>query len=156
MDSPLQVVEIDTVGTVSQGVVTYAVKLSFDTQDERVKSGMSVSASIVTDIKQDVLSVPASAVKSAGDVSYVEILSIPASEATQSPMGVMSDALPTQQVVEVGLSNDTVTEIVSGLKEGDTIVTRTIVAGTQTTPTAPSLFGGGGTRSTGGTRVTAP
>src|SRR5258708_4163599 len=46
-----EVAEIDTVGTVSQGVVTYNVKISFDTQDTRVKPGMSVSASVVADMK---------------------------------------------------------------------------------------------------------
>ncbi|MDP1709743.1 MAG: hypothetical protein Q8L21_02560, partial [Candidatus Komeilibacteria bacterium] len=57
--------------------------------------------------------------------------------------------LPVNQTVEVGLSNDTQTEILSGLKEGDQIVTRTITAtAAQTTP-APSLFGGGN-RTTGG------
>lgn len=49
------VIEIDSLGTVSQGVVSYNVKISLDTQDERIKTGMSVSASIVVDIKQDVL-----------------------------------------------------------------------------------------------------
>ena len=39
-----QVAEIDTVGTVSQGVVSYALKIAFDTQDTRVKPGMTVSA----------------------------------------------------------------------------------------------------------------
>ena len=48
------VAEIDTIGTVSQGVVTYNVKIGLDTQDERVKSGMSVSAVIVLNVRPDV------------------------------------------------------------------------------------------------------
>ena len=36
--------EIDPVGTVSQGVVTYNVKIVFDSIDDRVKPGMSVPA----------------------------------------------------------------------------------------------------------------
>src|SRR3989339_876319 len=44
-----QVVEIDIVGAVSQGVVSYNAKIAFDVQDERIKSGMSVSASIIVD-----------------------------------------------------------------------------------------------------------
>jgi HlyD family secretion protein len=39
---PGTVVEIDSVGTVSSGVVTYDVKIAFDKDDERVKAGMSV------------------------------------------------------------------------------------------------------------------
>src|SRR3989344_3536567 len=37
------VADIDSIGAVSQGVVTYIVKVSFDAQDERVKPGMSVN-----------------------------------------------------------------------------------------------------------------
>lgn len=52
---PGEVAEIDTIGTVSQGVVSYIIKISFDAQDERVKPGMSVSAAIITDEKTDAL-----------------------------------------------------------------------------------------------------
>ena len=69
-----EVLEVDAVGTVTQGVVTYNIKLGFDTQDDRVKPGMSLSAAIITDIKQDVLTVPVGAIKTNGDVSYVEML----------------------------------------------------------------------------------
>jgi hypothetical protein len=46
--------------------------------------------------------------------------------------------------VEIGLANDTVTEIISGLKEGDQVVSRTTnsTAKTSATP-ATSLFGNG-------------
>jgi HlyD family secretion protein len=58
-----QVLDVDLVGTVSQGVVSYNVKIGLDIDDERIKSGMSVSASIITDIRQDVVSVPVTANK---------------------------------------------------------------------------------------------
>lgn len=147
------VAEIDTVGTVSQGVVTYNVKISFDTQDERIKPGMSVSASIIIDSKQDVLIVPNSAVKSIGTQSYVEMFASPLSN-SEGSQGAVSDTLPTQVPVVVGLSSDTTTEITSGLNEGDQVVVRTITSSaTKTTTAAPSLFGGNATRgATGGTR----
>ena len=135
------VAEIDTVGTVTQGVVTYAVKIGFDTQDDRVKPGMSVSAAIVTDIKQDTLMVPNSAVKSRGEEHYVEIFDSPLAE-SQSSQGAASANPPRQQTVEIGISNDTSTEIISGIKESDQVVTRTITSTSQaTTQQAPSLFG---------------
>ncbi|MFA6338992.1 MAG: efflux RND transporter periplasmic adaptor subunit [Candidatus Paceibacterota bacterium] len=145
-----QVSQVDSIGTVSQGVVTYAIKINFDTQDDRVKSGMSVSASIITDSKQDVLVVPSSAVKSQNGTSYVEIFS-PALTATSGTQGTPSATAPKQQTVEVGLSDDTSIEIISGLKEGDQIVTKTITASSATTKTttATSLFGGGGARNGG-------
>lgn len=115
-----EVLEIDTLGTVSQGVVTYKVKIGFDTQDERVKSGMSVSVAIITEAKQDVILVSNSAIKSNNSTQYVEVL---------------VDNNLQSQFVETGLSNDTMTEIISGLKEGDKVVTQTITVGTAKTQT---------------------
>lgn len=142
-----KVAEIDSIGTVNQGVVTYNVKVGFDADDDRVKPGMSVSAAIITSVKQDVLAVPSSAVKSQNDAHYVEILNktMPLDQSTSQ--GVTSATAPTRQMVEVGISDDALIEIISGLKEGDQIITRTIAATTvATAPSAPSLFGGGGNR----------
>lgn len=115
-----EVEEIDTIGAVTQGVVTYGVKIIFDTQDERVKPGMSVSTAIITDVRQDVIVVSSSAVKVSGTIQYVEVLN--------------GDTIQNQSV-ETGLSNDTMTEIISGLNEGDKVVTQTISAGTAKTQT---------------------
>lgn len=137
-----EVAEIETIGTVSQGVVTYSVKISFDTQDERVKPGMSVSAAIITNIKQDVLMVSNNAVKSQGEKYYVEMLD-QAVSGSHGSQGVTSPTLPRQQSVEIGLANDTSTEIVSGLKEGDQVVSQTLTAAALTSQTQSS---GGGLR----------
>jgi len=128
-----EVTEIDTVGTVSQGVVSYTVKIAFDTQDERVKPGMSVSASIVTDAKTDVLLVPNTAIKSEGQINYVEM---PAENdlavAKANPNGAILKNPLRRQIVEIGLANEEFTEIKSGLKEGDVVITRTIQPTTAT------------------------
>lgn len=113
-----RVTEIGSIGTITQGVVTYAAKIVFDTQDERVKPGMSVSVAIITDVRQDVLLVPNSAVKQQGDHLYVEIFT----GETQSPR---------QQIIKAGLFNDTMTEIINGLDEGNRVVTQTINPTTQ-------------------------
>ncbi|MDB5259499.1 MAG: family efflux transporter subunit, HlyD family secretion protein [Candidatus Taylorbacteria bacterium] len=128
--------EIDGVGTVTQGVVNYGVKIAFDTQDERVKSGMSVSAAIITGVKSDVISVPNAAVKSANGTSYVE-------------MFTSSSTPPTQRTVEIGIANDTLTEITSGLKEGEQIVTRTITTGATKAAAAPNILSAVGGRAAG-------
>lgn len=136
-----EVAEIDSVGAVTQAVVTYGVKIDFDTQDERVKPGMSVSAAIITDANQNVLMVPNSAVKQQNDTAYVEMF---AGE-TQAPR---------RQTVQIGLSNDTMTEIVRGVNDGDRIVTQTITANTSQSQTQqnttglriPGITGGGGGR----------
>ena len=134
------VVEIETIGTVSQGVVSYNVKIGFDTQDERIKPGMSVSAAIITDVRQDVLMVTGSAVKSQnGQGSYVEML---------------KDGTPERRSVEVGLSNDSVTEVSGDIREGEEVVTQTITSESSNTTTQQrsggSLFPVGGFRVGGG------
>ncbi|OHA43639.1 MAG: hypothetical protein A3G04_01130 [Candidatus Taylorbacteria bacterium RIFCSPLOWO2_12_FULL_44_9] len=150
-----EVAEIDLVGTVSQGVVNYTVKITFDTDDSKVKPGMTVNASIVTDMKQNALMVPTSAVKSQGGISYVEVAdqNIPHNQVSQAA-GVLLATPPRRVEVTTGFTNDESIEIVSGLEEGQQYVARTITTGTtstQATQSAPSLFGGGATgRPTGG------
>jgi RND family efflux transporter MFP subunit len=114
------VAQIDTLGTTSQGVVSYTVKIAFDTQDNRIKPGMSVSASIITEVKQDILLVPNSAVKTQNGNAYVEILE----NGTSAKINI-----------QTGLANDTSTEIISGLTEGQEIITQTISAQTTTSQT---------------------
>lgn len=154
-----QVAQIDIVGTVSQGVVSYGVQIAFDTQDSHVKPGMSVSASIITDSKTDVLVIPNSAIKNQGGISYVEIVGNPASVDVTNATGIFIDpTLLSPQPIEIGLANDTLTEIISGLKEGDLIVAQTVTTGTAQTQSTqsnslriPGVGGGGGTMRAVGT-----
>lgn len=132
------VVEVDAVGTVSQGVVSYNVKIAFNVQDERIKPGMTVTASIILSSKPDVLIVKTSAIKNQNGGSYVEVL---------------VNGVPEKRTVEVGGNNDTMTEIISGLTEGDNVVTQTISSNSTAATTAATTnraggqggsFGGGG------------
>lgn len=108
------VAEIDALGTVSSGVVSYGVKVVFDVQDERVKPGMSVSVNIIIESKANVLLAPISAVKTSGQESYVEVL--------------VNGQLQRKSVV-VGSSSDTMIEIVEGLAEGEEIIAQTVSNG---------------------------
>lgn len=122
-----EVIEIDAIGTVSQGVVSYTVKISFDTDDKRIKPGMSVSASIVIKAKSITLLVPNSAIKQQNGISYVEVPDkSDINTAKASPSGAVFENPLYQQQVEIGITNDTFTEILSGLNEKDLVVTRTI------------------------------
>jgi len=128
-----KVIEIDPVGVESQGVVSYTVKLSLDTTDNRLKPGMTVDAEIIVDSKQDVLLVPNSALKSQNDSYYVELVApqeITNLANLKSPVALKQ--VPTRQSVKIGLADDTNTEIVSGLKEGDYVVIRTIAPNSTT------------------------
>ncbi len=148
-----KVAEVDAAGTVVQGVVSYSLKIRFDAQDDRVKSGMTVNAAIVTAVQQDVLTVPVSAVKSQGAQSTVQVFDTPltGTEAT-SATGALSAVAPRSVPVQTGLSDDVSMEIVSGLTEGQQVVVRTVTA-SASTQTAPSLFGGGARGATGGTQI---
>lgn len=143
-----KVVEIDSVGTVSQGVVTYNVSISLDVDDARVKPGMSVSATITTDMAPDVIIVPNNAVKTKNGTSYVEVFSRPliSSPGAQSST---SEVLPTKVSVETGLVDDTSTEIISGLKEGDIVVIKTVTTAASKASSAPSILGAVGGSKTG-------
>ncbi|HPH78893.1 MAG TPA: efflux RND transporter periplasmic adaptor subunit, partial [bacterium] len=127
-----EIAEVDALGTVSQGVVSYNIKIVFDTQDERVKPGMTVTANITISVKQDVLMVRSSAVKTQNGQSYVEVL---------------QNEILTRKNVVIGDSNDTMTEIISGLEEGEEVVSQTIStsqsATTNNTTNRTNNFGSG-------------
>lgn len=149
------VADVDTLGTVNQGVVTYGVKIALDVQDERIKPGMSVSASIVTDAKTDALIVPSAAIKTQGGVTYIETIDGADAAQVTSAAGIASQTAPRRIEVETGLENDTQTEILSGLAENDLIITRTITASSQAASSTQNrnilqAAGASGTRGGGG------
>jgi HlyD family secretion protein len=106
-----KVSKIDTIGVVTQGVVSYGSEITFDYQEKLLKPGMNVSATIITDTRQSVVMVPNSAVKSDADGYYVEIL---------------SGKTPESRTIQIGMANNASTEIVSGISEGEKVVIQTI------------------------------
>jgi macrolide-specific efflux system membrane fusion protein len=137
------VTSIDTVGTVTQGVVTYNVYVSFDATGTAVRPGMTVTAAIVTSVTQNALYVPNAAVKTSGNGQYVQVVP-----------GV--GQAPVQKTVTVGVATDTYTQILTGVNEGDNVVTQTINPNTTVTTVSGGsglggiLGGGGATRGVGG------
>ena len=133
-----EVQKMDSLGTIVSGVVTYDATISFDTLSPLIKSGMSVTAAVITGEDQDVITVPNAAVKTQSGNNYVQVL---------------VNGSPEQRQVQTGLSNNTDTEITSGLNVSDQVITKTInptSTGSQSTvptPTpAPGAGGGGGVR----------
>ncbi len=138
------VITVDSVGTVTQGIVNYNVEIALDAVDERIKSGMSTSASIIVETKENVLTVPNSAIKTQGMFNSIEVFNPPLT-VIRGAIGTPSAIPPMQKRVEVGISNDTLTEIVSGLKVDEQIVTRTISSSGATATRPTSILGGTGT-----------
>jgi HlyD family secretion protein len=95
--------------TVTNEVVTYEVRVSFPDDDPSVKVGMTADVNITTAEKRGVLLVPTTALLPSGATYVVEKPSLTGGTNEQVP-------------VETGLSDETNTEITSGLREGDVIV----------------------------------
>lgn len=132
-----KVTHIDTIGTVDQGVVYFDAEISIDDSSEALRPGMSVSADITAESKENVLTVPASAVHEGTNGSYVYTARSGAQITTENIL---------ETPVETGISNDTSTEITGGLKEGDIIVTKlpsSSSAASASTSSNSSSSGGG-------------
>jgi len=117
-----RVIEIDTIGTISQGVVSYNVKIILEEDNEMIKPGMSASAEIITQMKKDILVLPSQAVKSENDIYYVNLVEVPEGKKEEYLKNPPSRMTIKKQEVSVGISNEKNTEIVSGVKEGDLVV----------------------------------
>lgn len=133
-----EVVSIDTIGSVTTGVTTYPAIIKLDTIVEGLLPNMSASATIITATKPDVLLIPATAVQIQNGTSTVQ---------------VMRNRKITTVEVTTGLTSDTQTEIVSGLNEGDEVVTAVNTANTtrsttnqSNSPFSPFGRSGGGNR----------
>jgi len=143
------VAEKNPVGTVSQGVVSYDIRIALDAQNSQINPGMSLTAKIITGIAPNALIVPSSAVKIQSGQSYVLEFNPPI--ATASSTNTITTAVaPIKVPVTVGISDSSNTQIVSGLSLGDTIIVRSAAVGTATPTAAASAttrgggFGGGG------------
>jgi len=130
-----KVMTVDRVGSVTSGVTNYPIVIKFDTEAPEVLANMSASASIILDSKDDVLLVPSSAIRVQGE---------------QNTVRVLEDKKEQTVVVEIGLTSDTQTEILSGLSEGDEVIT-SVTTGTGSTRQGTSSpfsgqfrIGGGG------------
>jgi macrolide-specific efflux system membrane fusion protein len=118
---------VNTNGSVSSGVTTYPTTITFDTAVDTIYPNMAVNATIITDVENNVILVPSGAIQTSNGTSSVR---------------VMKNGQPTSVQVEIGGSNDTQTKIISGISEGDTIVTgQTGGTTSKSTGTTTSPFG---------------
>lgn len=140
------VASVDTLGTASQGVVSYDAVIAFDTDNAQVLPGMSATADIIIGSESGLV-VPASAVKSAGATSAVQVFNPPLA-GSEGAEGAPSDTPPQSVPVTTGLSDNTSIIIESGVSAGEQVVTRAIsgtaASASGATPSASSLLRGGG------------
>ncbi|MBN1263202.1 MAG: efflux RND transporter periplasmic adaptor subunit [Candidatus Pacebacteria bacterium] len=132
-----KVVSVDRVGTITSNVTNYPVIIQFDTSTGQILPNMAATASIIVQTKSDILIVPSTAINYQGETAAVVIL---------------KDGQKTNQTVEVGISSDIETEIISGLSEGEVVITGTISVPNQSAqnrsngvlPFGPAAGGGSG------------
>ncbi len=133
--------KVDTIGTVESGVVSYGIEIEFESSSEYLKPGMSANAEIEIESKSDILTISSSAIKTNGDKKYVLVVSVNSSQTASETQGITSAQPMLSQFqrkeIVTGISNDTQTEIVSGLSEGDVVV----ISSSASTTTSKSSSG---------------
>ncbi|HEX8813652.1 MAG TPA: efflux RND transporter periplasmic adaptor subunit [Terracidiphilus sp.] len=106
-----KVTKIAPLGVEKDNVTTFEVRVSIDNPGGELKANMTANAEILLDEHKGVLTVPESAV----------VYDNQKNASVEIPDKTQKDG-QRKIAVKVGLSNGSVTEILSGLKEGDQVV----------------------------------
>ncbi len=115
-----KITQIDPTAATSDNVVQYPVTISFTKVPARVRLGQTATVEVETGRAENVIAVPSTAVSTAGGQTTVTLLR--GGQQVRTP-------------VEVGVKGTSLTEIKSGVQEGDQLV-----------PPATSTTGGNGFR----------
>ena len=129
-----KVVAIDATSTVTSNVVTYNVTTALDSASPLVKEGMTATVDVTVAEKDGVLVLPASVITGRGQTATVTVRTANGDE---------------QRQVSIGLRGDDSVEIVSGVSEGDVVVTK-VVTNTGGGATTGAQLGRGGRVGAGG------
>jgi multidrug efflux pump subunit AcrA (membrane-fusion protein) len=124
-----KVTEVAEAATVTSGVASFPVTVVLSGASPSLRPGMSASVSVIINQVVGVITVPTSAVHTTGVGSTVTLF---------------VNGKPDPVAVTVGAADATLTQILSGVKVGETVVIATI------TSTIPSSTSGTGRSLTGG------
>ncbi len=103
------VAAVDPVASTSaSGLVTFTVRIGLDQVPEGLRNGMTATVSVVTETATQVLAVPQAAITAVGGRTTVEVL--------------QADGTTQRVDVTTGIQGDTLTEITSGVREGQQLV----------------------------------
>ncbi|MDA8168117.1 MAG: efflux RND transporter periplasmic adaptor subunit [Nitrospiraceae bacterium] len=114
-----------------QNVVTYDVVITVDNASLMLKPGMTANVSIITAVSENALRVPNAALR-------FRMPSKGQRPAKGPGIWVLENGLPKRVPVEMGISDGSYTEILSGLKEGQQVITESLTK----EQTGRSPFGG--------------
>ena len=120
-----RVTSLDPLATIQSGVPVYGIDVTIDLPNSQVKPGMTGTATVIIASKQGVLTVPNLAIRTASNRRYLQVL---------------KDGEAVDADVTFGIANDTTTEVITGVAEGDLVV----LPAARATATARPGAGGGG------------
>ena len=130
-----RVTSLDPLATIQSGVPVYGIDVTIDLPNSQVKPGMTGTATVIIANKQGVLTVPNLAIRTTAGRRYLQVL---------------KDGEAVDTDVTFGIANDTTTEVVSGVAEGDLVV---LPAARATATARPGAGGGGFGGGAGGAHV---
>ena len=105
---PGKITSINPAETIIDGVPVYETKVSFAKADDRIRSGMTATATIIAQQKNNVVMVPAAYIHTDVSGSYVYVLT--------------TDDKTEKRIIVPGLrGSDSMVEVVKGLSEGERV-----------------------------------
>lgn len=126
-----KVTQVRQEATEESNVVTYEVVISAPNDDLKLKPGLTANVTIFTNERDGVLAVPSKALRFAPNENLLaegeSITDCEGKDKVWMREGSNFKAVP----VKIGVTNGTYTEIISGLKEGDAVLTDFIIGNDQ-------------------------
>ncbi|MFD1542580.1 efflux RND transporter periplasmic adaptor subunit [Nonomuraea guangzhouensis] len=123
-----KVTQIEPVASTSNNVVQYPVTISFTKVPKQVRLGQTTTVEVVTGQAENVITIPSTALSTSGGTNTVTLL---------------KNGQQVRTPVEVGVQGAALTEIKSGVAEGDQIVPPATSTTTGTGNQRQGGFGGG-------------
>jgi macrolide-specific efflux system membrane fusion protein len=104
-----KVTQVSPTGTSQSGVTTFDVTINVTNENNEMKSGMSANVTIIIAQKQNVLTIPSSAVHTNGSTETVSLLK-------------SGSTTPVTQTIQTGLDDGKNVEVTQGLQAGERVV----------------------------------
>jgi len=98
---------ISPTGTNRAGVISYATTITLENLPEQLRDGMSATAEVIVERRDNVLMIPNKAIQGSWENPIVQVL---------------ADGQIERREISLGLSDGTNTEVLSGLEEGEKVV----------------------------------
>ena len=106
----------------TNNVVTYEVVISAPNADLKLKPGLTANITIYTLERSGVMSVPAAALRFTPEPSVFGNKYVIKDTTAEHKLWTLDNNVLTAHKVEIGVTDGTRTEVISGMKEGSTII----------------------------------